>query len=203
MKKTETIIISIASVIIVIALVSAITLSFAYMKTQAENETVTEVNLTSCAKISLTDTSSINLSNTYPMSKNQALKNTPYTFTVTSSCEENVGFNLYLATVSTNTLGVEKIHYIIIDKESQNTVKEGIIGDLSDVSSTFTSAEINEYNIGMNNTVSKIYMLYNEGLDLKGSKSYDLYLYVDEEVTTSTSASETFIGGIAVKSYDL
>ena len=101
--RTRIILLSIISILIVVTIVLGVTYSF--MKADIESSSVTEVSLKSCAKITLKDTDvSINLNNTYPMSKNKALQTTPYTFTVSSSCENYVGFNLYLATLNTNTL---------------------------------------------------------------------------------------------------
>ena len=100
--RTRIILLSVISILIVITIVLGITYSF--MQANIESSSVTEVSLSSCAKISLKDTGvSIDLNNTNPISKNRALQTTPYTFTVTSDCESYVGFNMYLATLNTNT----------------------------------------------------------------------------------------------------
>jgi len=198
-KKVRIITLCVLAIMIVICVSLGITKAF--MKPIEDTSSVTEVSLSSCAKISLTDKGSINLSNTYPMSKNRALNTTPYSFTVTSSCDSFVGFNLYLATFNTNTLDASKIHYIITEVGSKEIITEGLVGNATNVTSTFTDQEKTEYNVGMQGNIGTIYQLYNANIPYKGSTSYDLYLYVDEDATNVT-AGQTFNAGIAVKSYD-
>ena len=173
------------------------------MKADIESSSVTEVSLKSCAKITLKDTGvSINLNNTYPMSKNKALQTTPYTFTVSSSCENYVGFNLYLATLNTNTLDASNIHYIITNNGSKDILAEGILSNATNAESEFSNEEKTQLNSGINGTYSSIYKLYNDSIPLQGEKSYDLYLYVDGNVTDASTMNKSFKAGIAVKSYD-
>ena len=103
-------------------------ISYAFMQANIDTDSVTEVTLSSCAKLTLSDTgTSISLTNSYPMSKNKALQTTPYTFSLTSSCDGGVGFNIYLATLNSNTLDVSNIHYIITNHGSKNILVEGIL----------------------------------------------------------------------------
>ena len=199
--KTRIILLSVISILIVVTIVLGITYSF--MQANIESSSVTEVSLSSCAKITLKDSGvSIDLSNTYPMSKNKALETTPYTFTVTSSCETYVGFNLYLATLNTNTLADSNIHYIITDQGTTNIVAEGILSNATNALSELTNEEQTQLNNGINGTFATIYRLYNDSIPLQGSVSYDLYLYVDSEVTDASTMGKTFNAGIAIKSYD-
>ena len=112
-KNTRVIILSILAVLIVVVLSIGITTAF--MKPVEQGGNLTEVSLSSCAKIKLTGTSSINLSNSYSMSRNRGLQTTPYSLTVTSYCDSYVGFNLYIATLNTNTLTDENIHINIAE----------------------------------------------------------------------------------------
>ena len=199
--RTRIILLSIISILIVVTIVLGVTYSF--MKADIESSSVTEVSLKSCAKITLKDTDvSINLNNTYPMSKNKALQTTPYTFTVSSSCENYVGFNLYLATLNTNTLDASNIHYIITNNGSKDILAEGILSNATNAESEFSNEEKTQLNSGINGTYGSIYKLYNASIPLQGEKSYDLYLYVDESVTDASTMNKSFNAGIAVKSYD-
>ena len=199
--RTRIILLSIISILIVVTIVLGVTYSF--MKADIESSSVTEVSLKSCAKITLKDTDvSINLNNTYPMSKNKVLQTTPYTFTVSSSCENYVGFNLYLATLNTNTLDASNIHYIITYNGSKDILAEGILSNATNAESEFSNEEKTQLNSGINGTYSSIYKLYNASIPLQGEKSYDLYLYVDESVTGASTMNKSFNAGIAVKSYD-
>ena len=198
-KKTRLIIIGILSIIIVILL--SLGLTKAFMKPVEQGGNLTEISLDSCAKIKLTGTSSINLSSSYPMSRNRGLQTTPYSLTVTSYCDSYVGFNLYIATLNTNTLTDENIHYILTEKGSKTAVVEGILSSATDGSSDFSDTDKTELNTGLKGTYGSIYKIHNTTVDLKGNKQYDLYLFVDES-STNTSMNKTFKAGVAVKAYD-
>ena len=198
-KKTRLIIIGVLSIIIVILL--SLGLTKAFMKPVEQGGNLTEISLDSCAKIKLTGTSSINLSSSYPMSRNRGLQTTPYSLTVTSYCDSYVGFNLYIATLNTNTLTDENIHYILTEKGSKTAVVEGILSSATDGSSDFSDTDKTELNTGLKGTYGSIYKIHNTTVALKGNKQYDLYLFVDE-TSTNTSMNKTFKAGVAVKAYD-
>ena len=198
-KNTRVIILSVLAVLIVIVLSIGITTAF--MKPVEQGGNLTEISLSSCAKIKLTGTSSINLSNSYSMSRNRGLQTTPYSLTVTSYCDSYVGFNLYIATLNTNTMEASNIHYILTEKGSKTAVVEGILSSATDGSSDFSDTDKTELNTGLKGTYSKIYKIHNTTVALKGNKQYDLYLFVDES-STNTSMNKTFKAGVAVKAYD-
>ena len=197
-KKTRIIILSVLAVLIVVVLSASITTAF--MKPIDQGGNITEVSLSSCAKIKLEGTTSIKLTNSYPMSRNKGLQTTPYTFTVTSYCDSYVGFNLYLATLNTNTLAASNIHYIITEKGSKEALVEGTLTSSLDDASNFTDAEKTELNAGLSGTYGNIFKLYNNKVPYKGSATYDLYLFVDENATEYQNT--TFAAGVAVKSYE-
>ena len=198
-NKKKLIILGVLSVLIILVLVLGITRAF--MKPIEETSSITEVSLSSCAKIRLTGTNSINLSNSYPMSRNRGLQTTPYSFTVSSSCDTTVGFNLYIATLNTNTLDASEIHYIVTNKGSKDALAEGVLSNALEDSSSFSDSEKTELNTGLHGTFSNIYKIHNESIPLSGSKDYDLYLFIDEN-STNTSQGKTFNAGVAIKSYD-
>ena len=197
-KKTRVIILSVLAVLIVVVL--SVSITTAFMKPIDQGGNITEVSLSSCAKIKLEGTTSIKLTNSYPMSRNRGLQTTPYTFTVTSYCDSFVGFNLYLATLNTNTLAASNIHYIITKKGSKEALVEGTLTSSLDDASNFTDAEKTELNAGLSGTYGNIFKLYNNKVPYKGSATYDLYLFVDENATEYQNT--TFAAGVAVKSYE-
>ncbi len=199
-KNTKIILLSIISVLIIITIVLGITYSF--MRPINETSSITSVKLESCANITLTDTGeSINLSNSYPMTKNRAFETTPYTFSVSSSCTDGSGFNLYLATLNTNTLDASNIHYIITEHGNKNVITEGILSEATNGISDFQDYELNELNNGINGTYGSIYRLHSSGINYNTEVTYDLYLYIDESVTNETMG-QTFSAGLAVKASD-
>ena len=198
-KNTRVIILSVLAVLIVIVLSIGITTAF--MKPIEQGGNLTEISLSSCAKIKLTGTSSVNLSNSYPMSRNKGLQTTPYSLTVTSYCDSYVGFNLYIATLNTNTLTDENIHYILTSKGSKDVIVEGLLSEATNGASDFDDASKTELNAGLKGTYGNIYKIHSTFIPLKGSSEYDLYLFVDENAT-NTTMGKTFSAGVAVKAYD-
>ena len=198
-KNTRIIILSVLAVLIVIVLSIGITTAF--MKPVEQGGNLTEISLSSCAKIKLTGTSSVNLSNSYPMSRNKGLQTTPYNLTVTSYCDSYVGFNLYIATLNTNTMEASNVHYILTSKGSKDVIVEGLLSEATNGVSDFDDASKTELNVGLKGTYGSIYKIYNDSISLKGNEEYDLYLFVDENAT-NTTMNKTFKAGVAVKAYD-
>ena len=199
-KSTKIMIISLVSVIFVLLLVLGITKAF--MKPIEQGGNITEVSLNSCAKIKLTSTSNVNLSSSYPMSRNKGLQITPYKFTVTSYCDSYVGFNLYVATLNTNTIDAKYVRYILTETGTKNVIQEGILSSAINGVSDFTDTEKTELNTGLKGTYGSIYKIHSENIPLKGTKSFDIYLFLDGDVADNSTMGKTFKAGIAVKSYD-
>ena len=199
-KRNKIILISLLSTIFVMVLVIGITKSF--MKPIEQGGNITEVSLNSCAKIKLTSTSNVNLSSSYPMSRNRGLQTTPYKFTVTSYCDSYVGFNLYIATLSTNTIDAKYVRYVLTETGTKNVIQEGILSSAESAETDFTDTEKTELNTGIKGTYNNIYKIYNDKITYKGSNTYDLYLFLDGDVADNTTMGKTFKAGIAVKSYD-
>ena len=200
LSKKKIIALVVIGILIIICVVLGITYSF--MRPINETSSITSVSLNSCANITLTDTGeSIDLENTYPMSRNRALQTTPYTFTVSSTCPDSTGFNIYIATLNTNTLDASNIHYIITEQGNTNVIAEGILSEAPNGLSDFQDYEISDLNNGINGTYGSIYRLYTRGIQEGTEVSYDLYLYIDESVTNETMG-QTFRAGVAIKTSD-
>ena len=199
-NNKKIIIISFVSLVFVLGLVIGITKAF--MKPIEQGGNITEVSLNSCAKIKLTSTSNVNLSSSYPMSRNKGLQTTPYKFTVTSYCDSYVGFNLYVATLNTNTIDAKYVIYILTETGTKNVIQEGILSSAINGVSDFTDTEKTELNTGLKGTYGSIYKIHSENIPLKGTKSFDIYLFLDGDVADNSTMGKTFKAGIAVKSYD-
>ena len=199
-NNKKIIIISFVSLVFVLGLVIGITKAF--MKPIEQGGNITEVSLNSCAKIKLTSTSNVNLSSSYPMSRNKGLQTTPYKFTVTSYCDSYVGFNLYIATLNTNTIDAKYVRYILTETGTKNVIQEGILSSATNGVSDFTDTEKTELNTGLKGTYGSIYKIHSENIPLKGTKSFDIYLFLDGDVADNSTMGKTFKAGIAVKSYD-
>jgi len=80
-------------------------------------------------------------------------------------------------------------------------LKEGILADAKNGKADFVETEINELQIGLYEKMGSIYRIYNENLPLKGSKDYDLYLFIDIN-SSNKSMGNKFKAGVSVKAYD-
>ncbi len=200
-RNTRIILLCVLGVLIIITIVLGVTYSF--MRPINETSSETKVSLNACANLTLKDTDTVvELSNSYPMSKNKALQTTPYTFTLTSSCGDRTAYSIYLATLNTNTLADNNIHYILTKGGTKEIITEGILSNATNAISEFNSYEQSELNTGINGTFSKIYKIYFNGISKDEEQEYDLYLYVDESVTDTSTMNKTFKAGVAAKVQD-
>ena len=199
-KKQKIILLGVISIILIVVLSISVTTSF--MKPVKQGGNLTEISLSSCAKIKLIDEASIDLSNTYPMTENKAMQTKPYKFTITSYCDSLVGFDVYLATLDTNTLDDKNINFILKGDAGVSMFDfGGTTLDVSDNSSDFSSTELNELNIGIKGTYKNIYKLGSFDSKFKGTSTIELYLYVNENATNETM-NQIFKAGVVVKAHD-
>ena len=197
-KKYKLLILGSLAIILVVIL--SISTTIAFMKPIEQNGNLTSISLSSCAQIKLTSTSSVNISNSYPMSRNRGLQTTPYSFTVTSYCDSYVGFNMYIAILEDSTIDLKNVHYIITNKGSKNALQEGLLSDLEE-ETTFSNNEKTELRTGIKGNFSKIYKMFSGKVPLKGNREDDLYLFIDENATND-AMGKVLKAGVAIKSYE-
>ena len=196
-KKRKLIFLGILAVVIVGILSFSFTKAF--MKPIEQSSSITKVSLTSCAKIKLTSESSINLTNSYSMSANSALKQTPYTFSITSYCDTPVTADIMLFSKSTNTIVDANISYIIAPHGAKEVLYKSALPDSRYAFDyDLTSAETSEVSAGMGGSVGARNDIYQVTVPNKGTVTLDLYLYVNEDAD-NTTMGKTFEGAVAVK----
>ena len=144
-------------------------------------------NFTSgCLNISLTsNSSSINLTNTYPITDIEGLEGASYDFTITNTCstETNYSINLESLNEQSNTLNADYIKVAL----SSDTV-DNVISKLS--SNTSVTPEIEG--------AYESYNLYTGTLKGEESKTYHLKLWIDYEATKEQAANKTYSSKINV-----
>ena len=187
--------------ILAVVIVGILSFSFtkAFMKPIEQSSSITKVSLTSCAKIKLTSESSINLTNSYSMSANSALKQTPYTFSITSYCDTPVTADIMLFSKSTNTIVDANISYIIAPHGAKEVLYQSVLsGSRYRFDYDLTSAETSEVSAGMGGSVGARNDIYQVAVPNKGTVTLDLYLYVNEDAD-NTTMGKTFEGAVGVK----
>ncbi|MEG1150061.1 MAG: hypothetical protein RSE17_02090 [Bacilli bacterium] len=197
--KKRIILLSIISVLIVTLFVAGAT--YAYLKAGVTSSSVTKVDVTTCAKISLDDTSGslINLTNTYPMTDIKGKATTAYNFKVKSTCATNVKFKIYVATLTTNTLAINNVKYYL-KNNTANTESLALLNTATELSSDFNASEIEQLNSGISGTKSGVYKIYEGTLNGNSEVSFSLNMWVDGNAGAD-SMNKTFKAGIATKSF--
>ena len=142
--------------------------------------------ISGCLNISLTSNSaSINLTNTYPITDIEGLETTSYDFTITNTCssETNYRINLESLNKQINSLGADYIKVAL----SSDTV-DNVISKLS--SNTSVTPEIDG--------AYESYNLYTGTLKGEESKTYHLKLWIDYDATKEEAANKTYQSKINV-----
>ena len=175
------------------------TVSYAFW--QKEYGTEKENLLSSgCFSFKLTDKDSINLADAYPMSENEAMKLTPYNFTIENNCSIDMHYSITLNTTGSSDLD-SSIRYKLIDSDD-NVIGTDIISNLSTYTDynnyTYTDdggefSIINSYILGSGSLKAAKMNDDNTKVVTAGeSKTYDLYLWLDESVDKYETMNKAF-----------
>ena len=173
-----------------VTVICIIGVSFAWFRlylSQTENNTIAS---RTCFNTTLTeDTSKISLTDAFPITDEDGLKQTPFTFTIKNNCNSYVKVYItidstYRESTSTSYL---KDNYmkVNISPKGTTTGKSVILG-----SQTLTDLENNK----------KGYIIVSTGLKANEEKSYDLRVWMDGAVTTEQGLNKNWSGKIVVVS---
>ena len=164
--------------------------SFAWFRlylSQTENNTIAS---RTCFNTTLTeDTSKISLTDAFPITDEDGIKQTPFTFTLKNNCDSYV--KVYITIDSTYRESTDtsylKDNYmkVNISPKGTTTGKSVILG-----SQTLTDLENNR----------KGYIIVSTGLKASEEKSYDLRIWMDSAVTTEQGLNKNWSGKIVVVS---
>ena len=137
----------------------------------------------SCFDIEFTESSSINLANAIPISDEAGLKKKPYTFTLKNTCNMNSKVTIALDVLSTSTM-------------SSSAIKTSLTkGNKSGTPTLLTSLDKKaEVDIS---GAKEAYVLGTDIIGANKSKSYSLYLWMDEAVTVA-EASKSFSSKVVI-----
>ena len=139
-----------------------------------------------CLNISLTSNSaSINLTNTYPITDIEGLETTSYDFTIENTCNTATNYSINLESLNkqTNSLSADYLKVAL----SSDTV-DNVISKLS--SNTSVTPEIDG--------AYESYNLYTGTLKGEESKTYHLKLWIDYDATKEQAANKVYQSKINV-----
>ena len=175
---------------LLVTVICIIGVSFAWFRlylSQNENNTIAS---RTCFNTTLTeDTSKISLTDAFPITDEDGLKQTPFTFTIKNNCNSYVKVYITIDSTyreSTNTSYL-KDNYMKVNISPKGTItgKSVTLG-----SQTLTDLENNR----------KGYIIINTGLKANEEKSYDLRIWMDSAVTTEQGLNKNWSGKIVVVS---
>ena len=167
---------------LILCLVAVIGITFAFFSTGGTQDTANTFT-SGCLNIELTDaSSSINLTNTYPISDVEGVDTTSYDFTIRNTCDTSTNYSINLESLNqvSNSLNADYIKVSL----SSNTV-DNVISKLSD--NTSTTPEIDG-----------AYTLYTGSINAHEEKTYHLKLWIDYDATVEQAANKIYSSKINV-----
>ena len=175
---------------LLITVLCIIGVSFAWFRlylSQTENNTLAS---RTCFNTTLTeDTSKISITDAFPITDEDGLKQTPFTFKIKNNCNSYVKVYITIDSTyreSTNTSYLKDNYMKVnISPKGTTTSKSVILG-----SQTLTDLENNR----------KGYIIVSTGLKANEEKSYDLKIWMDSAVTTEQGLNKNWSGKIVVVS---
>jgi hypothetical protein len=158
---------------------------------------------TGCFELTFTEqTSSVNLTNAYPISDEKGLKTEPYTFTLTNTCTIDASYVVYLNTLKITDTDSEgkTIEKISDDLINYSFTKTGSSIAVADKLSNATENTTDLSNFSYNGNLLKSYSLQTGLLAPNESVQYSLRLWINEGATTKINGYQ-FAAGIATVAY--
>lgn len=161
----------ISLVILGVLLCSSILIGTSYsLWTVSSTQTTANTLNSGCFTFTFTEGSNnINLTNSYPISDASGLVKTPYTFTIKNDCTIDANTSISLDTINTSTLSRSYLK-VGIKSSSESSPTTGII-------STYTAGTVTD-----SSTMSDAYIIKTDTLTAGSSKSYSIWLWIDESV---------------------
>ena len=183
MKNSTKLMLMITGVLILI--VGVVGITYAFFRVGGVQGTANTFT-SGCLNISLTNEStSINLTDAYPITDAEGLNGTSYDFTVKNNCNSATNYQINLESLNeqVNSLNADYIKVSL----SSDTV-DNVISILSSNTSATPSID-NAY---------ESYNLYTDSLDANEEKTYHLKIWVDYDATVEQAASKTYTSKINV-----
>ena len=180
MRKAYKIILMVISILLIGSIIIGTSYSM-WVKTAIQKEQ--NIVNSSCFDIEFTESSNINLTNAIPISDEAGLKKKPYTFTLKNTCNMNSKVTIALDVLSTSTMSSSAIKTSLTKGNKSGTPKL--------LTSLDKKAEVDI------SGAKEAYILGTDIIGANKSKSYSLYLWMDESVTVA-EASKSFNSKVVI-----
>ena len=169
------------TIVILLVTITVIGVSYAYWILSFSSVNPNKV-ATSCLSLSLTnEKNDINLTKAYPISDAEGKKLTPYSFTITNTCDLFLGYTVNLEVLNESTMPYKYIKAMVNNEAITN------LNALEDNTTTLD-----------NTSTSKILVKGTLGTD--DSADYNIRLWMDEDVTANDtdSMSTEFLSKVTI-----
>ena len=171
----------ILTIVVLLVTITVIGVSYAYWILSFSSVNPNKV-ATSCLSLSLTnEKNDINLTKVYPISDAEGKKLTPYSFTITNTCDLFLSYTVNLEVLNASTMPYKYIKAMVNNEAITN------LNDLEDTTTTLD-----------NTSTSKILAKGTLGTD--DSADYNIRLWMDEDVTVNDtdSMSTEFLSKVTI-----
>ena len=168
-------------IVILLVMMTVIGVSYAYWLLTFSSHNPSKL-VTSCLNLSLTnEKNDINLTKAYPISDTEGKKLTPYSFTITNTCDLFLSYTVNLEILNESTMPYKYIKAMVNNEA---------IAKLKDLEDTQTTLE--------NASSSKV--LFKGTLGSGDSADYNIRLWMDEDVTVNDtdSMNTTFLSKVTI-----
>ena len=171
---------------LLVSVICIISVSYAFFVLylrQTDNNSVTAL---SCFTSTLTEeNSAINLSNEFPITDEDGMKKTPFTFKITNNCN-----NYVKAYITIDSLNEGTANYILSRYMKANVSTKG--------STDGTSLIIGNQNTKVLDNKHNGYIVKEVGLNSNESKEFDLRLWIDYDTTKEQAAGMTYLSQVVI-----
>ncbi|MDD5865670.1 MAG: hypothetical protein PUD07_04230 [bacterium] len=179
--KNRNIILSV--IVLLLILCTGISVSYAFFKisksTQDPNITVNIDNVPACVSLQMTNTNIVSITNEYavPITDAKALSSDVYktSFDVINNCDSSKDLTILLAPTNSSTMPVSALKYALVE-QSEVPSSGTLISDKLGLNNG-TKLELKQK---YNQDISIGYSVGNKTVPAKTTKSYNLYLWIDE-----------------------
>ena len=173
----------ISLLVTVICIISVSYAFFVLYLRQTDNNAVTAL---SCFTSTLTEeNSAINLTDEFPITDEDGMKKTPFTFKITNNCN-----NYVKAYITIDPLKEGTANYILSKYMKANVSTKG--------STDGTSLIIGTQNTKVLDNKHNGYIVKEVGLKSKESKEFDLRLWIDYDTTKEQAAGMTYLSQVVI-----
>lgn len=162
--------------------------SYAWFRLTKTQENKNVIGTRSCLDTTLTEeTSNIVLDDAFPISDEDGMKQTPFTFTLKNNCE---GYVKVYITIDSKYRESASTDYLKDDYVKANLSTKGTTTGQSTLLANNQLIDLENNNKG--------YILVSTGLKANEEKSYDLRIWVDSETTLEQGLNKSWEGKIVV-----